>query len=180
VWRLDGDPLTKMEKMMNIKPLAFLVATLLAAPVTADELADRARIERGAYLAGIMDCGGCHTPRGPDGTPIHEAGLSGGNVGFEIPGVGIFWPPNLTPDATGLSGWLQEDIAVALRTGVRPDGRVLVPVMPWPNYAALTDEDMDALSAYLVGLDPVEHALPPPLPYGEAAPAPFYRIVAPE
>ncbi|WP_133260357.1 hypothetical protein [Rhodovulum sp. BSW8] len=64
--------------------------------------ADAAKIERGTYLARIMDCAGRHMPRGADGVPVFSAGLPGGTVGFERPGLGIFWPPNLTPDATGL------------------------------------------------------------------------------
>ncbi|HMQ93041.1 MAG TPA: hypothetical protein PKA33_06260 [Amaricoccus sp.] len=47
-------------------------------------------IARGAYLATVMDCAGRHIPRGADGAPLVEAGLSGGSVGFEIWGVGVF------------------------------------------------------------------------------------------
>lgn len=97
--------------------------------------------DRGAYLATVMDCAGCHMPRGFDGVPLFESGLSGGNVGFEIPGMGIFWAPNLTPSKTGLGSWSDEDVATAITGGLRPDGRSLAPVMPWPAYAALNESD---------------------------------------
>ena len=56
--------------------------------------------------------------------------------------MGIFYPPNLTPDReTGLGAWSEGDIVTAVRTGARPDGRILAPVMPYHNYARLTDAD---------------------------------------
>ena len=149
------------------------------APAAQAEDATGDRIERGAYLAQIMDCAGCHTPRGPDGAPIHDAGLSGGNVGFEIPGMGTFWPPNLTPAEGALGTWSAEEIVTAIRTGVRPDGRILAPVMPWFNYAAMTDEDAEALVAYLQNLAPVDAPILGPVGPGEAAVAPFYRVTLP-
>ncbi len=34
----------------------------------------------------------------------------------------------------------------AFRQGVRPDGGELAPVMPWRNYAAVSDDDARALA----------------------------------
>ncbi|PTW51931.1 c-type cytochrome [Rhodovulum kholense] len=148
-------------------------ATGAAAP------ADAATIERGAYLARIMDCAGCHMPRGADGVLAFSAGLSGGTVGFEMPGLGIFWPPNLTPDATGLGDWSADQILTAIRAGIRPDGRVLAPVMPWASYAGLTDEDGAALVAYLQSLAPVAARTPPPAVTADRAAGPFFRVTLP-
>src|SRR3954468_10387872 len=90
---------------------------------------------RGAYLATIMDCGGCHTGGALAGQPDPKLHLADSSIGFGIPGLGVFYPPNLTPDRdTGLGAWSEADIVRAVRTGVRPDGRVLAPVMPWHNY----------------------------------------------
>lgn len=136
-------------------------------------------VARGAYLARIMDCAGCHMPRGPDGTPIVENGLAGGTVGFELPGLGTFWPGNLTPARTGLGDWSETEIATALTTGVRPDGRVLAPVMPWASYAGLSAEDLAALVAWLRAQPPVENPVPEPVGPGAPAPAPFYRVTMP-
>ena len=156
----------------------FLLALALAA-ITGPAAAEDDVLARGAYLAQIMDCAGCHMPRDSTGAPITDAGLSGGTVGFELPGLGTFWPPNLTPADTALGSWSEDEIVAAIRTGVRPDGRVLAPVMPWPSYAALSDDDAHALVAYLSQLDPVDTAVPPPIGPHEPAPAPFFRVVAP-
>lgn len=53
-----------------------------------------------------------------------------------------------------------EDIVHAVRQGERPDGGQLAPLMPWPEYAHLTDEDTRALATYLKSLTPIEHATP--------------------
>ncbi|MCA0433695.1 MAG: c-type cytochrome [Proteobacteria bacterium] len=159
--------------------LALALLVLGTTPAFAEEV-DSARLARGQYLSRIMDCAGCHMPRGPDGAPIAEAGLSGGTVGFEIPGLGTFWPPNLTPDKTGLAGWSEAELVAAIRKGVRPDGRILAPVMPWPSFLYLTDEDAGALAAYLLSLPPAENQVPAPIGPGGAAPAPFYRVTLPK
>jgi hypothetical protein len=76
--------------------------------------------------------------------------LGGSDVGLEVPGLGIFVAPNLTPDNdTGLGNWTKDQIATAIRTGVRPDGHVLAPIMPWRAYAGLTKIDAAAIVEYL-------------------------------
>ena len=48
----------------------------------------------------------------------------------------------LTPDKyTGPGNWTDEQIVAALKTGHRPDGRVLAPITPWKALASLTQED---------------------------------------
>src|ERR1043165_1892125 len=139
--------------VVNVAGGVCIVAVVAAAAAAAAASAQDKR--RGEYLATIMDCGGCHTPGALAGQPDQSRHLAGSNVGFQIPGLGIFYPPNLTPDATGLGAWREEDIMAAVRTGVRPDGRVLVPVMPYHNYGKLTDVDASALAAYLKILKPI-------------------------
>ncbi len=115
-----------------------LLACLAAPPGSTAIAADPAQIERGAYLARIMDCAGCHMPRNPDGSLIEEAGLSGGNVGFELPGLGILWPPNLTPDPSGLGGWSEHDIATGSGQGCGRTGQPLHRSCPGLLIPALT------------------------------------------
>ncbi|MGG5821976.1 c-type cytochrome [Falsiroseomonas sp. HW251] len=135
---------------------------------------------RGEYLATIMECAGCHTGGALPGQPDPRLHLAGSAVGFGIPGVGVFYPPNLTPDReTGLGAWSEAEMIRAIRTGVRPDGRVLAPVMPWHHYAALTDDDARALVRYLRGLPPVRHATPPITGASETPPAPYLSVVMP-
>lgn len=158
--------------------LAILLA-LAAAPLCAQQTG---RVSsRGEYLSRIMDCGGCHTPGALTGSPDETRKLSGSQIGFQIPGLGVFYPPNLTPDRqTGLGNWSEADIIRAVRTGARPDGRMLAPVMPWPSYAALNDADARDLARYLKGLKPVEHAAPPLTGADKPAPAPYLTVVAPK
>ena len=40
-------------------------------------------------------------------------------------------------------------VTKALRNGIRPDGRVLSAVMPWPYTRLITDEEMRALWLYI-------------------------------
>jgi mono/diheme cytochrome c family protein len=135
---------------------------------------------RGEYLATIMDCGGCHTGGALAGQPVPRLRLAGSSIGFEIPGLGYFYPPNLTPDRdTGLGAWSEADIMRAVRTGVRPDGRVLAPVMPWHNYAALTDDDARSLARYLRSLPPVRNATPSITGASDTPPGPYLTVVTP-
>lgn len=155
--------------------LGLALAACVAATANADDL-----IKRGEYLSRIMDCGGCHTGGALTGRPDPSLHLAGSEIGFGVPGLGIFYPPNLTPDPeTGLGAWTEAEIVQAVRTGVRPDGRVLAPVMPWQSYAALTDADARALATYLKSIKPVRRAVPPLTGPGQPAPAPYLTVAAP-
>jgi mono/diheme cytochrome c family protein len=154
--------------------LALLVAA--AAPASAQE----ALVQRGEYLATIMDCGGCHTGGALAGQPDPARHLAGSDIGFALPGLGVFYPPNLTSDIeTGLGGWTTEEITMAIREGVRPDGRVLAPIMPWHSYGKLTDDDAAALVAYLQSLPAVSHEAPGPFGPDEKPTAPYLAPVTP-
>jgi mono/diheme cytochrome c family protein len=154
---------------------------VLAAYLVASSARGETPVERGKYLVGIMDCTACHTAGSLAGKPDSTKYLAGSNIGFEIPDLGIFYPPNLTPDhATGIGAWSEQDIVTALRTGARPDGRELAPIMPWRSYAALTDDDVQAIAAYLKSLPPVDHAVPPLTGPSEKAPAPYLTVVMPK
>jgi mono/diheme cytochrome c family protein len=125
-----------------------------------------------------MDCVGCHNTGSFSQTP-EKGHLEGGTIGFEVPGLGVFYPPNLTPHAeAGIGKWTAGEIATAVRTGRTPDGRVLAPAMPWHSYAALTDEDAKALAAYLKSLAPSSHMVPKPAT-PETAPQPYLTVAPP-
>ena len=125
-------------------------------------------VARGEYLVTISGCNDCHTPGYLYGAPDEARMLSGSEVGWAGPW-GIAFAANLTPDpVTGLGGWSDEEIITALKTGQRPDGRMLAPFMPYANFSRLTDEDVQAIVAYLRSLPPVVHEEPAPVPPGEA------------
>jgi mono/diheme cytochrome c family protein len=168
-----------MSKYRNWLGAGLTVAVAMAATPALVEV-DRAA-SRGEYLSRIMDCGGCHTPGALIGKPDPARHLAGSEIGFHIPDLGYFYPPNLTPDPkTGLGAWSEAEIVRAVRTGVRPDGRMLAPAMPWHAYAALNDEDAHALARHLKRLKPVRNAVPPPAGPGTPPSSPFLSVVAPK
>ena len=94
----------------------------------------------GRYVA--ISCSGCH-----------GSNYSGGKIEIGPPD----WPPaaNLTPDPSGrLSGWTQADFIATLRTGHRPDGSALNPVMP-RAFAQMDDVELKALWSFFRTLPPV-------------------------
>ena len=156
------------------------VAGLLAGIASIGTTVGSSETSRGAYLASIMDCSGCHTPGALTGQPDAGRPLAGSNVGFNIPDLGIVYPPNLTPDsATGLGEWSAEDIAKAIRTGERPDGRILAPIMPWHSYGALQKDDLAALVAFLQSLPPYAYDAPGPFGPSEKPTVPYLGLMMP-
>lgn len=142
--------------------------------------AQSTQVKRGEYLATIMDCTGCHTPGALRGEPDMGRYLAGSDIGFQIP-PGTFYPPNLTPDKeTGLGEWSDAQIIKAVRQGIRPDGRILVPVMPYHSYGKLTDADAVALVAYLKSLKPVKNRAPALAGPTEKPRAPYLALTKPE
>lgn len=158
----------------------LMLALTAQSPAPAQTQTSSDVLRRGEYLATIMDCAGCHTPGKFLGKPDFSRALGGSEVGFRIPGMGIFYPSNLTPDSeTGLGKWSQADIVKAVRTGVRPDGRMLAPAMPYENYGKLTDPDAAALAGYLKSLKPVKNAVPIPVGPSEKPTSPYFNVVMP-
>ena len=115
----------------------------------------------GAYLAGPLGhCVECHTPMSQQpGRRDYENMLAAGGFKFEGPW-GESVAANLTPDKeTGLGSWTDEQIKKAITEGVRPDGTRLRPPMAFAYYKNISDEDLDAIVAYLRSLKPVKHAV---------------------
>jgi mono/diheme cytochrome c family protein len=163
---------------MEIRTVAAVIALSWASLASA--LADDAAVSRGKYLVTIGGCQDCHTPGHFFGKPDMARVLGGSEVGFEIPGLGTFYGPNLTPDKeTGLGSWTNAQVTAALRTGVRPDGRVLAPIMPWRALAVLTDQDAGAMVAYLRSLPPVANKVPGPFGPGETPTSFVSKILPP-
>src|SRR5690242_11384835 len=134
------------------------------AAMTEDE-----QIARGRYLAHVAGCNDCHTPGYFYGAPDTTRLLSGSELGWKGPW-GVSFARNLTPDPqTGIGPWAESDIVTAIRTGKRPDGRMLLPPMPWPDFANFTDDDAMSIAKYLKSLPPVTHKVPDILPPGTKA-----------
>lgn len=87
---------------------------------------------------------------------------------------GVSFAANLTPDKeTGIAEWSEEHFIQALRTGKhqgQPNGRDILPPMPWQFFKSMTDEDLKAIFAYLRSLPPVKNQVPLPVLPPAAAP----------
>jgi mono/diheme cytochrome c family protein len=160
--------------------LAALALSLVANGGQGAQAADPTTVARGKYLVTIMSCTDCHTPGYFLGKPDFARALGGSEVGFEIPGLGVFYGPNLTPDkATGLGGWTDQQIVTAITTGVVPSGRQLAPIMPWRAFGNLTKQDAAAIVAYLRTLPPVSNKVPGPFGPNEKPTSFVMKVVAP-
>ena len=138
---------------------SLLAAALLQLTMVADAGAQNQRLERGRYLMNsVAACGNCHTPRGPDGAPLMARELSGGPPVKEPPFDA--YPSNITQDKqTGIGRWTDAQLKRAIREGVRPDGSLIGPPMPFAFYRGMADEDLNAIVAYLRQVKPVDNAV---------------------
>jgi mono/diheme cytochrome c family protein len=144
-------------KSATVASRSAVVALLLLSVIFGTAQADDRQLQRGNYLVnGIVACGNCHTPKGPDGHPIQDRELSGGLV-IESP-VFRAVAPNITPDnETGIGRWTDEQIVNAIRNGKRPDGTTIGPPMPVGFYRNMSDTDVLAIVAYLRSVKPISH-----------------------
>lgn len=109
------------------------------------------KVAYGAYLAGpIAHCIECHSPMSDRGPDI-EHRLGAGGLDFNGPW-GVSHSANITP--TGIADKADAEVKVMIRRGVRPDGSHMMPPMPYPYYARMSDEDLDAIVTYLRSLPP--------------------------
>ncbi|MEM1130445.1 MAG: c-type cytochrome [Pseudomonadota bacterium] len=92
-----------------------------------------------------MACGNCHTPFGPEG-PDMSRDLAGrlveDNDHFKA------YAPNITPGGP-VAVWSDAELGRAIREGVRPDGSLVGPPMPFLQYRDISDRDLAAVVAYL-------------------------------
>lgn len=150
-------------------------------------------IKRGEYLVKTIGCHDCHSPkrmgeRGPEEIP--ELALSGFQAGDSLPAMntealnsgwmlmngqltafagpwGVSYSANITSDDTGIGSWTLKQFKTAMREGKlkgQDNGRMILPPMPWQNFAKLTDEDLESMFKYLQSTEPVNNAVPAPVP----------------
>jgi mono/diheme cytochrome c family protein len=146
-------------------------------------------VQRGQYLVTTMGCNDCHSPKrmgqkGPEIIP--ELLLSGypgdrplmkvskealkngwvlmtGDLTEAVGPWGASFAANLTPDQTGILNWTEEAFVVALKQGWfkgMEGTRMLLPPMPWENFATMKDEDIKAIYTYLLSIKPVSNSVP--------------------
>lgn len=116
---------------------------------TAADLQDKVKL--GEYLTTIGHCMECHTPRIKGRQDfVNELGKGG----RDFPGPwGTSIAPNITPSKTkGIGDWSDVEIKRAITQGVRKDGTKLKPPMGYGYYAKMTNDDLDAVVAWLRSL----------------------------
>ncbi len=134
-------------------------------PVTTAAEPDRSnKVAYGEYLARAGHCYHCHAMGEKGPLPSSDPNfMAGSQVPFNVPGIGKLWAPNLTPDKeTGIGGYTDDQIKLALRTGMRFDGKQMGPPMIAfvPHMAGVAEEDLDAMVVYLRSLAPVKNKVP--------------------
>jgi mono/diheme cytochrome c family protein len=120
-------------------------------PLTAADIPQHtADLANGEKLYNAGGCRSCH--KASADLKDVDPSLPAGGTPLKTP-VGIFYPPNLTPDAeTGLGRWTDLQFVNALQRGISPDGRHLIPAFPYTSYAAMRTEDVLDIRAYLASL----------------------------
>ena len=126
-------------------------------------------VERGQYIMNVLGaCTFCHTPLLPERHARHRAAVRRRRLlrryrQPDLPdngnGIGCISTRNLTNDATGLKNATDEQIKNAFRNGIRTDGKKLAPIMPYWIFHNMTDEDADAIVAYLRTVPAVDHTV---------------------
>ena len=126
-------------------------------------------VKRGEYLARhVLGCMSCHSPRDWTiyGAPVIEARLGAGGECLtpkeKMPGT--ICMSNITPHPeTGIGAWSDDELARAIREGVDAQGTALFPLMPYPIYRHLADEDVQSVVVYLRSIPPIDQRVPDPI-----------------
>ena len=157
-------------------------------------LTDTVLIKKGAHLVMVSGCHDCHSPKmmtehGPvpdpalllsghpeklplasyDTATVKNWVLFNMNMTAVRGPWGTSFSANLTPDPSGIGNWTEQQFSNALRKGYFKGvegGRMLLPPMPWPNFAQFTDEEVHAIFAYLKSIKPVKNYVPAPISPG--------------
>jgi mono/diheme cytochrome c family protein len=148
--------------------VAFLSAKKPAQrPPSAEKVeATPARLARGEYLAlHVVDCLLCHSEVRFDRFGLPRVPGSDGKGGFgfgkEFGIPGVVYARNITPDPeTGLGKWTDGEVLRAVREGVDRHGDAIFPMMPYPAYHEMSDEDARAIVVYLRALRPIRNPVP--------------------
>lgn len=126
-----------------------LNGTYKAPDTLASGFGDSASLARGEHIMRIHSCQVCHGER------------LEGSVFLDIPPA-FAVASNLTPGRGGVGeAYSGEDWDRAIRYGIRPDGKMILPFMPYNLFNKLNDVDAGHLAAYLESLQPVDNELPP-------------------
>lgn len=122
------------------------VASSAHEPLTDKEMTEL--IPRGRALSLAGDCVGCHSQtQGPQ---------AAGGTDMPTP-FGTIYSTNITPDKQyGIGNYTRADFHQVLRDGIAPGNRNLYPAMPFVFTHITEPEDIDAIYAYIMSLEPLK------------------------
>lgn len=113
---------------------------------------DARLVLEGEDLARLGNCAGCHTA--DPGRP-----LAGGRA-LQTP-FGAVYATNITPDPqTGVGTWSSEAFKRAMRRGIARNGEHLYPAFPYDHFTHVSDDELDALYAWLMTRPPIANRVP--------------------
>jgi Cytochrome c len=148
----------------------------------------------GQHLVSVSSCNNCHSPKimTAQGPEIDSSRILSGHAaesappdvnrkeleskGLVVTGDETAWvgpwgtsfTANLTSDSTtGIGSWTEGQFIECIRHGRyngAPNGRRLLPPMPWESYRNMSDDELKAVLTYLKSTRPVHNAVPPPQP----------------
>lgn len=146
---------------MRIRLDSVLLIIFLVGGSTTAGASEDALLKRGTYLVEtITACANCHSPKYPMTAEVVEGMDYAGSFMIHEDNFTAY-APNITMDVeTGIGGWTDEEIIVAIRDGFRPDGSLVRPPMPVPFYRAISNYDARAIVAYLRTIKPVKNVTP--------------------
>lgn len=165
-----------------------------AGPQTEAALTGEELLAQGEHLVVTSGCDDCHSPKTyQNGIPMPDESrrLSGHPADLKLKPFdantvkngwamtnehftawvgpwGTSFSSNITSDsATGIGALTEAQFFTVLREGKyhgAKDGRMLLPPMPWPNFAKFTDAEIRAIYAFLQATKPIKNQVPAPIP----------------
>lgn len=160
-------------------PLNLIVRTIPKdAPPFPEPVDRKDGVAYGKYLVTLGSCSDCHTPVNDKHEPLPGMFLAGGQefkyVGSDLkahPGGGVLRVPNITADPeTGIGSWSKGQFIARFAEwrGAKGKARMkkldldrgdYLPIMPYVEFAGMSDADLGAIYDYLRSVPPVKNAV---------------------
>jgi mono/diheme cytochrome c family protein len=180
---------------------AFIGITAISQKASAGTNLQDDVVAQGRYIATIAGCTSCHTPdkaeyQDPKKLTIEQIQtiafdgeialdtnkfIAGGRL-FDLGPAGVVFSRNLTADkTTGIGTWTDEQVKIAIKTGLDANGKTLFPVMPYHVFNGMADSDIEAVVAFIRSVNPIKNEVQektvsteglPTLPYSQGISAP--------
>ncbi|AOP35343.1 hypothetical protein A0128_16745 [Leptospira tipperaryensis] len=153
----------QVEKSQAKFPMNLIMRTIPKAPEFSQRPEPKDTVAYGKYLFTLAACNDCHTQK-VKGKPVEGMEHAGG-FEFSLITGGKAVSANITPDVkTGIGNWTRETFIARFKASVagakaKPDIKPgeFNSLMPWLEYAGMSDQDLGAIFAYLMSSKPVSH-----------------------